>query len=83
MYLLFDEMKLDRATFGVLLNSGDIDPYTVYSIEWWSRTEESSPRSVLSNFVLGGIFFDTEELAEQFKDMLHKLYFVAILKKGM
>lgn len=82
MYLLFDEMNLPSVKFGIVLNNGELETLHVDSIEYWQRTSDHG-RCVLSNYVLGGVVFDTEEPARKFTEILHQLYFMSLLTNGL
>jgi hypothetical protein len=83
MYILFDEMQLNRVAFGIVLNNGEQEPLYVDSVEYWQHTGVDTKPTVLSSYILGGVIFDTEELARQFADILHKMFFMSLLKNGM
>jgi len=81
LYIVFDEMKLDRVKFGCLLNNNESEWLEVDSIVYWQDPTDSF--NVLSQYVLAGVLFDTEHQARTFVEILNKLYFIAILQKGL
>lgn len=73
--MLFDELKLDQAQLGILLNNGEFEIYHIDSMLWYGRdSRDQLVEHVLGTFTIAGVKFDDESPARKFLAMMEKRY---------
>lgn len=78
--MLFDDIRLDRAQLGILLNNQDFEVYHIDSVLWFDiKARKHLIEHIMGMYTICGAKFDHERDARQFLGMLEQRYIWAKL----